>query len=250
MYYVYKHIRLDKNEPFYIGVGTVQVPSAKTDKSFYSRAYTKKNRSRYWTNIVNKTDYKVEIIYKSNSYEEVLKKEKEFIKLYGRLDKNEGSLVNLTDGGEGTLNRTFKMSDKQKEKLSNIKSMMIYAYNLDGSFRCHFKNIKEAKTSLGVAHNAICSALVSKTNCTKNTILFREYKGDNLGYTLDINKPHPNSTPILLYNDIESLLFNNITSAAKYLNIDRKKLSWHLSKHSKYKEYNLVKMDNQQPNSV
>jgi hypothetical protein len=37
MAYVYRHIRLDKNEPFYIGVGS---------DSNYSRAFTKRSSHR------------------------------------------------------------------------------------------------------------------------------------------------------------------------------------------------------------
>jgi hypothetical protein len=42
---VYRHIRLDKNEPFYIGIGS--------DRN-YKRASSIKDRNKYWGNIVNK----------------------------------------------------------------------------------------------------------------------------------------------------------------------------------------------------
>jgi hypothetical protein len=51
MAYLYRHIRLDKNVPFYIGIG-------KYDDQF-KRAYSVKNRNVYWNNIVNLTEYKV-----------------------------------------------------------------------------------------------------------------------------------------------------------------------------------------------
>lgn len=91
MAYVYRHIRLDKNEPFYIGVGS---------DSNYSRAFTKRSRNQHWTNI---TEYDVEILIDGVSFEYACKKEIEFISLYGRIDKKNGPLVNLTDGGQGTL---------------------------------------------------------------------------------------------------------------------------------------------------
>ena len=53
MAYVYKHIRKDNNEIFYIGIGN--------DDS-YERAYQTKSRNIFWKHIVNKTDYFVEII--------------------------------------------------------------------------------------------------------------------------------------------------------------------------------------------
>ena len=50
------------------------------------------------------------------TWDEACTKEIEFIKLYGRKDNNTGILVNLTDGGEGTLGvivseRNFKKKD-------------------------------------------------------------------------------------------------------------------------------------------
>lgn len=94
MPYVYRHIRLDKNEPFYIGIGT--------DKS-YSRARSILKRSNLWNKIAAKTEYEIEIIFEHDDYSVIKEKEKEFIALYGRMDIEKGSLANLTDGGEGTL---------------------------------------------------------------------------------------------------------------------------------------------------
>ena len=109
MAYVYRHIRLDKNEPFYIGIGS--------DKS-YRRAFEKKRRSGIWNKIICKTSYDVEILIDNLSWEQACSKEKEFILLYGRKDLNSGTLVNLTDGGEGALNRKYKTSEETKLKLS------------------------------------------------------------------------------------------------------------------------------------
>jgi len=90
---LYRHIRLDKNVPFYIGIGKTE-----------ARAYSKQGRSSYWKSIVAKTGYEVEVLFDGLTWEEACKKEAEFIKLYGRSDLNEGTLCNLTDGGEGSLN--------------------------------------------------------------------------------------------------------------------------------------------------
>ena len=84
---VYRHIRLDKNEVFYIGIGNEKRP------------YTKKSRNKYWHNIVNKTEYRVDILFDDLSWEEACEKETEFIKLYGRKDLGKGTLVNMSDGG-------------------------------------------------------------------------------------------------------------------------------------------------------
>jgi hypothetical protein len=86
---VYKHIRLDKNEVFYIGIG-----------EFESRAYDKFLRTNYWKNIAKK-GYIVEILFKDLTWEQACQKERELIAFYGRKDLGVGSLVNLTDGGQG-----------------------------------------------------------------------------------------------------------------------------------------------------
>lgn len=104
MAYVYRHIRLDKNIPFYIGIGVGY------------RANQKHKRSLYWQRIVSKYGYRIEIIMDDLTWEQAVEKEKEFIKLYGRKDKKQGPLANLTDGGEGMLG--FIVSEKTKNKLS------------------------------------------------------------------------------------------------------------------------------------
>ena len=55
---VYRHIRLDNNKVFYVGIGNEKRP------------YSKHGRNKHWNNIVNKTDYFVEIIAKNISLED------------------------------------------------------------------------------------------------------------------------------------------------------------------------------------
>ena len=98
MPYLYRHIRLDINQPFYIGIGGLN----KFDN--YKRAFSKNSRNVYWKKIVSKTNYCVEIVYESDDINTILDKEKEFIKLYGRKDLKTGTLANQTDGGHGTFN--------------------------------------------------------------------------------------------------------------------------------------------------
>lgn len=96
MAYVYRHIRLDKNEPFYIGIG----------KNIY-RHSSRWGRNELWHKIVSKTKYEVEIILEDISWEEACIKEKEFIALYGRINKLTGILANMTDGGDGNIGMVF-----------------------------------------------------------------------------------------------------------------------------------------------
>lgn len=111
-WYVYRHIRLDKNIPFYIGIGC---------KSKYARAYEfeSSKRNKIWNSINEKTDIEVEIIVDNLTKNEASIKEQEFIKLYGRIDNGTGFLCNLTDGGDGIWN--CKRSEETKEKLRNQK---------------------------------------------------------------------------------------------------------------------------------
>jgi plasmid stability protein len=98
MAYVYRHIRLDTNQPFYIGI-------AKNDDTTYSRAHYKykSKRNKIWLDIINKTSYEVEILFEDLTWEEACQKEIEFITLYGRVDLKTGTLANMTKGGDGMV---------------------------------------------------------------------------------------------------------------------------------------------------
>jgi len=109
--FIYRHIRLDKNEPFYIGKGT-RKDLANTFKHQYYRAFESKNRNVFWNAIVKKTDYRVEILYDDLTNEQAFEKEREFINIYGRTNLKLGTLANLSDGGEGNMN--YVVSDKTR----------------------------------------------------------------------------------------------------------------------------------------
>jgi len=104
MAYVYRHIRLDKNVPFYIGM-------SKNDDDYF-RAYTKHGRHNHWKNIVSKTEYEVEILVDGITHEEAVDTEMYFIRLYGRVDLKTGTLCNRTDGGEGIKNPNAEFRNK------------------------------------------------------------------------------------------------------------------------------------------
>ena len=117
MAYLYRHIRLDKNEPFYIGIGS----------NGYRRAYSKRGRNKIWNRIASKTNYDVEILIDDLEWNEARIKEQEFISLYGRIDKGNGTLCNLTPGGDGTIgvqawNKGKKLSLKHIENLSKSQT--------------------------------------------------------------------------------------------------------------------------------
>jgi hypothetical protein len=115
--YVYRHIRLDKNEPFYIGIGS-------DDSGEYSRAYIKKERNKYWHHVIKKSNYDVEILLEDLTWEQACEKEKEFIALYGRKDLGLGQLVNMTDGGDGLINPSEATKDKIAKTLVDYNKSM------------------------------------------------------------------------------------------------------------------------------
>ena len=111
MAYLYRHIRLDKSEPFYIGIGS---------DSDYKRANAKRGRNKYWKNIVNLSSYEVEILLDGLTWGDACIKEIEFIALYGRADLGKGPLVNMTDGGEGKFGLKDSIITKQRKRESAI----------------------------------------------------------------------------------------------------------------------------------
>ena len=86
MAFVYRHIRLDNGNPFYIGIGKSE-----------ARAYSTKGRSKFWQRIVDKCGYEVEILFDNLDYEQAKLKEQEFISLYGRANTCNGLLCNLQE---------------------------------------------------------------------------------------------------------------------------------------------------------
>jgi len=96
--YVYQHIRKDTNQPFYIGIGS--------DLNFY-RANKFSERNEIWERIKKKTEILVEILHNNIEWGEACKIEIELIKKYGRINNKTGFLSNMTDGGEGTLNKVI-----------------------------------------------------------------------------------------------------------------------------------------------
>jgi hypothetical protein len=110
---VYQHRRLDNNKVFYIGIG-----------KDVKRAYSNRNRNKHWCNIVNKYGYQVDVLISGIDYDYACDIEYGMIIDYGRIDLGTGCLVNLTDGGKGSIN--FKHTKETIDKLSGKNS---FRYN-------------------------------------------------------------------------------------------------------------------------
>lgn len=186
MAYVYRHIRLDKNEPFYVGIG-----NDVTNK----RAKERARRNEIWKKIVAKSDYEVEILFDNLTYEKAKLKEIEFIKLYGRIDLGNGTLANLTDGGDGTINPSQEVRDKisqvnkgrkNSDALMNIlinrKGQNNPVFGIKGADNKNFKGfiqvfkngvylgryegIRDCAESLGVTATKVSAVLHGRRNHT------------------------------------------------------------------------------------
>jgi hypothetical protein len=136
---VYRHIRLDTNQPFYIGIG-------KSEKRAYNKTH---HRSEFWHNIVEKTEYEVEILFTDITWEEACKKEKEFIALYGRKDNGTGILCNMTDGGDGGYGVVVK--EETKEKIRNYQ-LSLNKKGKPGRVWTEESKLKLANSIKGIKH--------------------------------------------------------------------------------------------------
>jgi len=110
--YVYRHIRLDTNMPFYIGIGTMD--GGKNDRA------NSRDRSKEWHTVVNNTEYRVDILLENIPVSTLGDKEKYFIKLYGRIDLGTGTLVNKTSGGQGSSGALVSEETKDKRSYTNM----------------------------------------------------------------------------------------------------------------------------------
>jgi hypothetical protein len=234
-YYLYRHVRLDKNEPFYIGIASKILLYNKFIKkeTEYRRAYDKINRNRFWKNVINITDYKVEILLESDNYDFIKEKEKEFISFYKRRSEG-GPLVNLTLGGEGTLG--LIVSEKNKRKLSILKKknpfhctsiekqkIKVIEYDLEGNFIKIWDSLSDA------ARDANCkTGHISK--CCKlqiHKIKERRFRYFEKNYKIQIESIGGNNKVIYQYSALTGELIKIWTStqkASEFLGIENYRL--------------------------
>lgn len=118
-YYLYRHIRLDKNEPFYIGIGGKDADKGEN----YYRSKRVSNRNKIWKDIYNGCgqNIRVDIVLEGDSWKFIKEKEIEFISLYGRKNNNTGILANMTDGGDGSIGAIYteERRERQSEAIKN-----------------------------------------------------------------------------------------------------------------------------------
>lgn len=199
MAYVYRHIRLDKNEPFYIGIGS--------DKT-YQRAYKTKGRSKYWEN-VSINGYEVEILIDNITWEDACKKESEFISMYGRKDLGQGTLVNLTNGGDGSPGVIISEKTRSYHKVNN-----------KGESNPFYGKKHNEKTILKLKLNRQNSIMPEgiKEKISK-TLKGRKFSKETIEKMklAQIGEKHPNAKKIV--NTLNNKLYNSVKEAALDNNI-------------------------------
>ena len=207
-YCVYAHIKLTDGTPFYVGKGKI------------NRANTNVGRSKWWHRTVAKYGFDVIILEEDLSEKDALQREVYWINRIGRRDLGNGTLVNLTDGGEGFrgkhtdeskakisinnargfLGKTH--SDETKNKISNANKDNSYAKGHKKT-EAGLKKISETSKGntymKGKIHSNDTKKKISESKMGKNTKLvyqfdldgnlLNEYKSLNQAAELNNTKP-------------------------------------------------------------
>jgi hypothetical protein len=211
MPHIYRHIRLDKNEPFYVGIGLDDIPK---------RAYeTKKRRSQWWNNIVNKYGYSVDILFENVTIDFAKEKEKEFISLYGRIDLGTGTLCNQTNGGDGingwkaSVETKLKMSEAAKTRgtfmLNNPEVIAKRANSNRGKKRTPIQCERLAAWQRGIPKD---KEQVEKMRATK---LLQE--------NVEKSRNQPNCKKVLCLDN--GVTYRSCAEAGRQLNVERSAIS-------------------------
>ena len=101
-FYIYFHVNLSTGKVFYIGRGC------------NDRAWSKRDRNKYWHNTVNKYGYLVQLFEEGLTLQESKDREIYWIAYFGK-----ENLTNMTDGGEGFSG--LKHSEEAKQKMSETR---------------------------------------------------------------------------------------------------------------------------------
>lgn len=153
---LYQHIRLDNNKVFYIGIGKKK------------RAYDKITRNKYWKNIVNKTQYEIQILKSDLTWNDACELEKILISHYGRKDLGTGILCNMTNGGEGRFNSRNSNESIEKTRLSHVGRIVSQETKLKMS-KSSYKNKKVIDTITNIEYRS-AKEVSDLFNINQNTL--------------------------------------------------------------------------------
>jgi hypothetical protein len=215
-WYLYRHLK-PCGEVFYIGIGN----TAK-----YKRAYENGvRRSVYWQNKVKKyPNYEIQILTKGLTKAEASGIEVDLIAWYGRENLGLGTLVNLTDGGEGIVGYKHSkeqltiMSERQRGELNHF-----YGKTFTQEHRDKISNSNKGKE--------ISTEIRQKTSNTLKGHVVSQITRNRISDTLKTSNPKG-----LKVIDIESLkISNSVRSAALLYGYNPRTLSQYLNGELKNK---------------
>lgn len=160
-YYIYEYIRLDTNEPFYIGKGKD------------SRWKDPNMRSKHFTNICNKVPVAVVMLHENLTNKEALEIECWYIWQYR--DIQGYNLINETDGGEGTSG--YRWTDEQRQNKSKENHPRFGLHYTDeekkGISNQWTDEMKEQHRKRNLNENNPMAKSVVVINADSNEVLFK-----------------------------------------------------------------------------
>lgn len=218
----YKYEEFEFNfEPFYVGKG-----KDKRDNVHLKNCYNKNTFFKRKINKIIKCTGEIPIIIRileNLSEINAFNLEKKLIKIIGRNDLGLGTLVNMTDGGEGLTNCSeitrnklrIPFSQERKDKISKakkgksttdkVKKMLLECakvpiVHLDKNLKIikHYDSIKEACNELNITNASIFNYCKKYFNM-KDGSTFR-YKKDQIGLNIYINNKENDNTWKFLQN--------------------------------------------------
>jgi hypothetical protein len=170
-YYVYEYVRLDTNEPFYIGKGTT-----------WRWRDLKRSRSKYFKNIVNNIPVAVTIL--EDNLDEKTAFEYEAWYIWQLRDIQGYSLINISDGGDGGDVWVNKPEQEKEEFINNLKQIFgdgrmaggnnptakpVAMLDLNNNILETFSCIKEVNDKYGFHRERI-------SNACKNAKIYKGFK--------------------------------------------------------------------------
>ena len=154
---VYRHVRLDTNEVFYVGIGGNE-----------KRAYVTGRRSKWWNKITDKTEYRVDILFDDMSWDETKLKMSKAQK--GRTVSVETrDKISKSNTGKASHKKGVRPSDKEVarlQELNNKRKKPVLQLDLNGKLIKIWESALQAKREGGYhqGHVNACCLGNSKTH--------------------------------------------------------------------------------------
>jgi len=212
-YFLYRHIRNDLNIPFYIGIGKKREKYKFQDRFIYERAYSTERRNDLWNEVIQKTEYDIEILYECDDKNKIGEKEIEFISLYGRIHNGTGILTNMNKGG--VICETLEESSRRK--------MGRPAYKHTGEFYKEFYSQRQAAQELGITTSVNVGKSINSGGVFKGYIFYDRYMGKSVLPQKYIRHGGREVVGIDVLTKRVVKNFNSFTDYRRYYNISQPK---------------------------